>query len=168
MKVHNHSEKEKQALEYLRLVPFCIFMHFVLESSCCTTNSKGQRSHIWEVQKWKPIWQIDTQMVCLDSGGQVNKWTSGQVGSSHLMKSWDTITTGRDYCLVPSALFRQWDFGRKFLDITQTPLLQNPWSHILYSLYTTTYTRAHLSLLKLYLNELAGGDRGRRQQSRNC
>ena len=58
--------------------------------------------------------------------GDHGQWTSGQVGSSHLMKSWDTITTGRDYCLVPSALFRQWDFGRKFLDITQTPLLQNP------------------------------------------
>ena len=77
MKVHNRSEKEKQALEYLRLVPFCIFMHSILESACCTTNSKGQRSHIWEVQRWKQIRQIDTQMVCLDGGGQVDKWTSG-------------------------------------------------------------------------------------------
>ena len=105
MKVHNYSEKEKQALEYLRLVPFCIFMHSILESACCTTNSKGQRSHIWEVQRWKHIGQIDTQMVCLDGGGQVDKWTSGQVSSSHLMKSWDTITTGRDtlpcaFCII--------------------------------------------------------------------
>ena len=167
MKVHSHSEKEKQALEYLRLVPFCIFMHSILESARCTTIPKGSdlifgksrdRSLSGKLTREWYVWMV----------GDRGQWTSGQVGSSHLMKSWDTITTGRDYCLVPSALFRQWDFGRKFLDITQTPLLQNPWSHILYSLYTTTYTRAHLSLLKLDLNELAGGDRGRRRQSRNC
>ena len=34
-----------------------------------------------------------------------DKWTSGQVGDSHLMKSWDTITTGRDtlpcaFCII--------------------------------------------------------------------
>ena len=102
MKVHSHSEKEEQALEYLRLVPFRIFMHSILESACCTTNSKGQRSHIWEVQRWKQIGQIGTQMVCLDGGGQV---VSGQVDGSHLMKSWDTITTGRDtlpcaFCII--------------------------------------------------------------------
>ena len=166
MKVHNHSEKEKQALEYLRLVPFCIFMHSILESARCTTNSKGQRSHIWEVQKWKPIWQIDTQMVCLDSGGQVNKWTSGQVGSSHLMKSWDTITTGRDTLPCALCIIQTMGLWAQILGHhTNTPFAK-PWSHIHYSQTTTTYTCTHPSLLKLDLNQLAGG--GRRRQSRNC
>ena len=165
MKVHNHSEKEKQALEYLRLVPFCIFMHSILESARCTTNSKGQRSHIWEVQKWKHIWQIDTQMVCLDGGGQVDKWTSGQqplnekLGHYH---HWPRLLPCA-LCIIQTMGLWAQILGHH----TNTPFAK-PFSHIHYSLTTTTYARTHLSLLKLDLNELAGGDRGRRRQSRNC
>ena len=100
------------------------FLHFhAFRSRKCALHNEFQRAAISYLRN--P--EMEAHRANRHANGMSGWWgTSGQVGSSHLMKSWDTITTGRDYCLVPSALFRQWDFGRKFLDITLTPLLQNP------------------------------------------
>ena len=136
MKVHNHSEKEKQALEYLRLVPFCISMHSILESACCTTNSKGQRSHIWEVQKWKHIGQIDTRMVCLDGGGpwSVDKWTSGQQPLNEKLGHYHHWPR-----LLPCALciIQTMGLWAQILGLHTNIPFAKPYSHINYSQITT-------------------------------
>ena len=162
MKVHNYSEKEKQALEYLRLVPFCIFMHSILESACCTTNSKGQRSHIWEVQRWKHIRQIDTQMVWLDGGGQVDKWTSGHQPLNEKLGHYHHWPRHTALCLLHYS--DNGTLGANSWTSHLHPFCKTLFS---YSLFTDhNYTSTHPSLLKLDLNQLAAGEM--RRQSRNC
>ena len=120
------------------------FLHFhAFHSRKCLLHNEFQRAAISYLRS--P--EMEPNRANWHSNGMSGWWgtvVSGQVSSSHLMKSWDTITTGRDTLPCAFCIIQTMGLWAQILGHHTNTHFAKPFSHIHYS--QTTTIQAHIQV----------------------